>query len=133
MTYCTQQDVKDLFGNNNVVKWADLDNDQDATKISDRIDRAIAWADNEIDSLLRQSVYAIPFVAPVPLDIKNVSATLAGVNLYENRGIQDFDPETGKAVHRLIYHKERAYKTIRQILARQRHLDAPTIVDCVPK
>lgn len=136
MAYCEKQDVYDMFGQVNVSKWADLDNDKDSEKIDARIDRAINWGESEVESLLRRSVYDLPITNvqdEVPAEITHITASLAGVYLYENRGIQDFNPETGQVVHRLAYIKDRAMKMIRQILAGQRDLDATKVVDGVPK
>jgi len=123
MAYITKSNIEAVFGVTNVTKWADLDNDGDATKIAARIAVAIAWAENEVDSRLRKSIYTIPFDT-APVDIVDVTANLAGVWLYENRGVQDFNPDTGMAVHRLTWNRKRAYNTLREILAGIRTLDA---------
>lgn len=132
--YCTEEDLYDLFGQVNVSKWADLDNDKDAEKISARVTRAMEWAESEIESLLRKNIYEIPIAnsqGEVPQDIKHIAASLSAVHLYENRGIQDFNPETGQSIHRMKYVRDRAMKMLRQILAGQRILDAVTVVNSV--
>jgi hypothetical protein len=125
--YIEQSDIEDVFGASNVSKWADLDNDGDETAITARIDKAIAWAENEINSRLREGPYVLPLAndeSDVPLEIVDVAANLAGVWLYENRGVQDFDPESGQSVHRLEWNRARAEKTLKEILAGVRVLDA---------
>ena len=123
--YCDDEDIKSIFGAVNVQQWADIDNDGDAVKITARIDAAIAWAMSEIDDKLRGGRYTIPFdYSAVPSCIMDATATLAGVRLYESRGVKDFDPESGRPVHRLEWHRKRAYNQIREVQAGLRTLDA---------
>ena len=57
----SRSDVEDIFGVVNVARWADLDNDQDATlKIANRINRAIVWATAEMEDRLRNGPYQLP-------------------------------------------------------------------------
>jgi hypothetical protein len=125
--YCVLADIQDVFGQSNINKWADLDNDGDSTKIIDRINRGIAWATEEINSKLRRSKYAIPLTdndGEVPTIIVDIAANLAGVWMYENRGVQDFNPETGAKFHRLEYNRKRAFASISEILSGVKTLDA---------
>lgn len=134
--YCTKDDVIDVYGAVNVSAWADIDNDKNSAKIDARIDRAIQWACDEIDSFLLNSIYQTPVSSAddtVPADIRNLAATLAGVWLYESRGVVDFSPETGQVVHKLQWQRRRVYDTLRSILAGQRALKAKTKADCYPK
>jgi len=80
--YCDKSDVIDIYGAVNVSARADIDNDKNSAKIDARIDRAIAWASDEIDSFLLNSIYQTPVSSAddtVPADIRNLAATLAGV------------------------------------------------------
>ena len=135
--YCTVDDLYEIFGEHNITKWADLDNDDnDSGVITSRIDRAIRHASNEVDSRLRHGIYTLPIASStgsIPEDIIDVVATLAGVYLYENKGIDDFDPDTGRVVHRLIHSKKRAEGIIRSIQAGQRHINAVQRVYQVPR
>jgi hypothetical protein len=127
VSYAVKADLEQVFGAKNINQWADLDNDCDAEKIEDRISAAIAYAENEVDSKLRRHIYEIPVTdgeSGTPREIVDVVANLAGVWLYENRGVQDFNPETGRSVHRLEFNRQRAEKTLREILAGIRTLDA---------
>ena len=115
-TYCTRSDLEALFGKANVVKWADLDNDHDSEAIEARIDKAIEVASARIDDRLRSGPYSLPITGDPPT-LVNLAAQLAGVWLYESRGVQDFSPDTGYPVHRLRWHTEQAEKTLREILS----------------
>lgn len=117
MANSTRADVEQVFGVENVKKWADLDNDQDPTKISTRIASMITDADAEIESRLRGSVVKLPFATPVDRLVVKLSATLAGVLLYEARGVQDFDEVTGAPQHRLTWHRSQVQRTIRDLRA----------------
>ena len=114
MSYCQRSDIEDIFGVTNVAQWADLDNDEKAAKITARIARAIAVADAEVDSRLRGSPLTVPVVdsaGDTPVLITDVAARLAGVWLYENRGVQDA-PEDSNGEHRLSGHRRRAEKQL---------------------
>lgn len=136
--YCEKSDIEDVFGITNVAKWADLDGEGDSEAIEGRIDKACAVASSYVDSALRDSVYALPLADAedeIPLEIVDVAANLAGVWLYENRGTQDVNNETGKGEHRLSFNRKRAEQTLREIRRGQRTITAvfKTGVTTVPK
>jgi hypothetical protein len=83
----------------------------------------IAEASEEIDDRLRGSKYDVPFASGT-VTITKLVARLAGVLLYESRGVQDFESETGIPYHRLQWHRARVEQVIQEILAGQRTLDA---------
>jgi hypothetical protein len=123
MGYCDRGDIEDIFGIENVKVWADLDNDHDVVKIAARIVVAIDKATEWIDDHLRDSIYTIPLVAEdggnLPATVIDMCATRAGVWLYEARGVQDFDSETGTPLHRLGWHRKNADRTMLKILSEQ--------------
>jgi phage gp36-like protein len=133
VSYATKSNLEQVFGSTNVEKWADLDNDGDETNIAARIAAALDWADNEIDSLLRESRYDVPITpltgSATPPVIRDVAASLAGVWLYEARGVQDYNPDTGAAVHRLEWHRRRAHDTLSDIVRGKRRIDAVLVDD----
>jgi len=97
MVYSVQSDTEDIFGPDNVSKWADLNNNKVATEISARITWAILEAKEQIDARLYGCKYSVPFILvesvydPI---IVTLSARLTGVLLYDNRrliDIQDID------------------------------------------
>jgi hypothetical protein len=120
--YCSRSDVNDVFGASNVTKWADLDNDADATKITARVTRAISWATNEINDRLRDSAYTVPFNGSALPVIVDLAATLAGIWLYRARGTDD---ETNP--DKFTWHWQRVDQTINEILAGKRKLNTSTV------
>lgn len=124
MPYCTQANIESVFGDTNVAKWADMDNDGSAD--SGRIDRAISVADAMIDDVCRLTGLKIPVqnaAGSTPTTIEELSANLAGVWLYEARGVMDFS-EGGEPNHRLAWHRHNARRTLHQIRTGQIKLDA---------
>jgi phage gp36-like protein len=126
MSYAARTDVEQVFGPINVAKWADLDNDEDAAKIAARIVTALAWADAEIDDRLRGGVYSLPLqgtTGSLPATIVDLAANLAGVWLYEARGVQDFAEDTGIPFHRLSYSRKRCESALTSIRNGSRLID----------
>lgn len=133
MAYCERADVEAVYGIANVKTWADLDSDGDAEAITARIDAAIAEATEEIDDRLRYGPYALPLANDsdeVPLSVKRMCATLAGVLLYEARGVQDYNPDTGTPVNKLLWNRRRVETFLSEVRARKRTLSA---VESVPR
>lgn len=125
MAYCTRTDIETLFGANNVAAWADLDNDEDTVKVAARIVAAIVTADDFIESYMRDGPYALPLADDedaVPALVRDISARLAGSNLYSARGVIDYDPN-GEPVNRLQWHREQAEKNLQRLKNRTLNLD----------
>jgi phage gp36-like protein len=80
VSYATQQDLIDRFGNAEILALADRDGDAaiDAAVMSG----ALADADSEIDGYLAKR-YGLP-LASVPDRLKRVAADLARFNLHTN-------------------------------------------------
>ena len=87
-SYTTRADIEEVHGKANVKQWADLDNLDDETAISDRINWASQYAFDRINAKLHQGAYKIPFEV-APNFIKNMAASYAGVVLYDNRRVAD--------------------------------------------
>lgn len=115
IVYATRSDVEDVFGVVNVDKWADLDDDDDAGKITARITRAILVATARVDDFLRGGPYTIQFTAPIVVPIVDITAKFAGTWLYAARGVADFDEEIGKAQDRLQFVRAEAWKDLKNI------------------
>jgi phage gp36-like protein len=86
--YTIRADIEEVHGKASVKQWADLDNLDDETAISDRITWASEYAFDRINAKLHQGAYTIPFEV-VPNLIKNMAAAYAGVVLYDNRRVAD--------------------------------------------
>ncbi len=123
--YCSRAHMESMFGRENIAKWADMENTEDAQLGFSRVSRSIVVATAEIDDRLRDGPVVIPFAVP-PTTIVNLAAAFAGVWLYESRGIEDFDDTTGQPIHRLAHHKKQAIRTLDEIRAGKRVIDAPT-------
>ena len=103
-TYCTQSQVEDVFGIENVKLWSDLDNS--GSTDTDRITRAIAVVSERIDDVIRVTNYKVGLLNEddaISVSVSDLAATLAGIWLYEARGSRDFNTETGEVTHRLEY------------------------------
>jgi phage gp36-like protein len=83
MSYASKSDIELHFGDRNVAIWSNLDN-TDAAANDARITEALTYADADIDDRFRNSRYAVPF-SPVPTKVKEWSAKLAGIWLFESR------------------------------------------------
>lgn len=124
-TYCTQSDIEATFGTQNVARWAKLADSDSSATISARITRAIEVASEEIEDMLRYAGMDIPCEDPdgvTPKSVEQLCADLAGVWLYESRGVDDVDPQ-GNPRHKLQYHVERAQKRLREIADRKRKIN----------
>jgi len=128
-TYSTNQDLYLVFGQSNIKKWADVDNDRVYGNIEARLDWARAQAYDEINSKLAESLYQFPLKGPdYPLIIVRMEASLAGVLLYESRGVTDVDAQ-GRAQHALQWHRTFVERCIRDIFARRLVLQGATLRD----
>ncbi len=93
-TYINQNDIQQIFGEDNIVKWSNLDNDG-ATADTNRIQQAINWAENYTENRFRNGRYTVPF-SSAPTELINIIARLAGIWLYESRGLTDENTEGNK-------------------------------------
>jgi len=92
MAYCDETDLYQAFGEANINRWADLDNNADLTVIADRIDWAMDLAYEYINAKLVRGHYELPFDTP-PLIIIHLNALYAGILLYDARLMIDSDKD----------------------------------------
>lgn len=126
-TYSTDSDIEAIFGAVNTTSWSDMDNDNDATKIANRKDRARVVAKARIDDVLRDTHYTVPVAnqaGTTPVGIVELEARLAGIWLYENRGVIDFHPQSGSPYHRLSFVRRETKAALEEIRTGRRKLDA---------
>lgn len=111
--YITQSDVEDQFGENNVAVWSQLDNTTTGADTT-RISKAIDSAEQTVEDRFRGGPYAVPFTGGGARGLVKViewCAKLAGVWLYENRGLRD-DNEGGNKLTKIkadVFHEIAAY------------------------
>jgi len=125
MAYCEREDLESIFGAQNIAKWADLDSSEHTGAIENRIAHAIAIADAEIDSVLVMAPYRIPLADDpdsTPALIREVSATLAGVYLYEGRGAQAVSTEQGQPVHPYMFKRMWAMSVLNDLRTGKRRI-----------
>lgn len=120
--YCTRTDVELVFGQTNVLKWADLDNSGNSSFITNRITTMIALAHEQTNDALRAGGYNVPILAPIPTTLAYQVASLAGVLLYESRGAIDSESEDG--THRLTPFRKRWSGFIKDVLGQRIQLSA---------
>ena len=123
--YCTRADIENIFGVVNVAAWADMTGNQNAAEIAARVAWAISAASDELDDLMRGTSYRVPLktaAGAVPGTVKILVATLAGVSLYENHGVDEI--REGQPIHKLLWARERYEKIVQQIKSGQMRLDA---------
>lgn len=117
------------FGAENIQSWASISGDSDdSQQKGEAINAAIVQADEYVDLVLRGGCYKLPF-ATVPQILKNVGSALAGVFLYEAKGVTDFNPESGGPQHRLQWQKKWAERTLDMIRVGTMKLDVARATD----
>lgn len=135
MSYCADTDIFAKFGTTNVTKWADLDSDQNETTITARITAAINAASDDVDAVMLGGPYSIPIVLTgggTPGEITNICAVLAGVWLYDSRGVEDYDAEQERAKHKLAFHEDSARAKLAEYRASVRRIPAVSSVTSAP-
>lgn len=118
MAYATQANIEDIFGASNVDAWATHSGDDEAATAA-RIARSLVVAEDHVNSRLRRGPYAIPF-ASAPTIIVDATARLAGVWLYECRGVAD---ATNEETSNLLRHKESVDALLADVLSGKMRLD----------
>ena len=119
--YIGQSDVEQIFGTVNVAKWSNLDNlDESGSPDTTRITTAITYAEDWLDEQLRNGPYTTPLAGTLPQTVKNAVAAMAGVWLYEARGVDDFDGESDNPI---TAHRNRAQRYVARVLRGEVQLD----------
>lgn len=125
MAYCAQSNIEDVFGIENIKQWSNLEA-ADVTDTS-RVARAIVVSDATIEAVARKNNLKIPLqnsYGSTPPLVIDLSATLAGIWLYESRGVQDYHPQTGAALHRLEFKRDAARQMLADIAENRIIIDA---------
>jgi len=130
MTYAVRANVEQIFGKDNVKKWADIENSRVSADIDAQVTWALDQANVDIDARLLGGPYSIPFVEPPEALITNIAARRAGINLYDSRQIEDTDDENKDGLTR---HRNAVDSVIRAILAGTARLAIPTVSKSYPE
>lgn len=126
-TYSSDADIVSVFGTVPVAAWADPDGAEIAEDIAARKELARTVAYERINEVGRATSYRIPFetaAGETPETIRWLEATLAGIWLYESKGVQDVDKNAGTPYHRLAYIRNECRRTMEEIRTHVRILDA---------
>lgn len=118
--YADEASIKLVYGVLNINKWADLDNDADATKIANRIDWACTAATDYVNSRLTLGKYTIPFTS-VPTMIELITSMLAGLMLFDGRLAVSSEPKFDQVARQ----RKDLNRYIRQIVSGQLKLVSP--------
>lgn len=118
MAEATRKDIEQIFGRENVSRWADLDNDKDQDKIQERIENSLADSLDYIYGRIKGRYGdAIPFTN-TPRIIKYMNALYAGMMLYDSRLIVS----ENQARDQVSRHRKDFRRLIREILSGQLRL-----------
>lgn len=114
--YATYAGMKAKFGENQLLKWGEV-NGNDISGYVLAIERAMQIADVKVDSALAGCAYTIPFTTTpgIPLQIRDIADALAGIQLYENQGVTDFNEQTGQPIHKYQWHHKNAMQQLSMI------------------
>lgn len=114
--YAVRDDVEVIYGSANVTTWADINNNGVSGDVTRRISWALCLATSWLDDRLRGGPYVVPFEEPYANSLIDACARLAGVLLYESRGIVDSTAE-GEPVHQLAHHRKMVEKFVASVHA----------------
>jgi hypothetical protein len=121
LPWSSREELDATFGHSNIDMWADIENEENAghirARVMDAIDEATADARDRLTGLVDVSS-----IRAAPRPLRKAVTRMAGVNLYESRGVKDTADEEGR--HKLLHHKKAADLYFRQIAAGQRTLGA---------
>jgi hypothetical protein len=114
--YAQRQDIEAIYGPTNTSSWADAENNGDEPYITNRIAWALRLATSKIDGRLLGGPYSLPFAQPYPAELVDATARLAGVLLYETRGITDQETDKDEPTHHLAPHRKMVVEWLRSVL-----------------
>lgn len=127
LNWSSKEELERMFGVSNVQQWADLENNEVVAEINSQVQWAVQQATEDAKLRLKTSPFDVAGLTCVPSPLRVATTRLAGVMLYESRGIKDID-EDGQGRHRLVRHERLADKFFRQVIAGQLVLDAGTVM-----
>lgn len=129
--YIDQSDVEDRFGVSTVAQWSNLE-EADNDVVESRVQTAIDFAEEYVESKLRGGPYVVPFSGASRM-LVDWCAVHAGVWLYSNRGASSNTPEdadrfNGMAINADLQMGMVMDGRLKLPLARSRGPDMPVVV-----
>lgn len=126
MPYITETDLINKFGNTNIQEWSDMDNEDNATTIADRIDAAIEYAESYVEARLKGSRYAVPLTGSNAM-LNDIIAGMAGWWLYQSRGLRTLEENT-----KFDFMVRQNEKLLNSLAAGSRNIDSPMAATISP-
>jgi hypothetical protein len=119
-TYSADEDIYNAYGVENVDSWASLS----ANATSDEITARKAWSRGEAKILIEEVLSAADLEIPATAgnftyfaSLPSIEAELAGVLLYQSRGIRDQQSNPGDADGAMQGHYDRALARLGRLVA----------------
>ena len=109
--YGDTSDLIAVWGSDNIAKWADKNNNEDAGQIASALSSSSRRIDKRIDDYFRQSIYVVP-LQPVDDIIIGWKTDLWAAELYRQRGLRD--DGTDEVAGKLAHNENRAKKEMRE-------------------
>ena len=115
--YTDSTKIGQRFGEDNQHLWLSnaIDDGDEPVDYARRAYQFIVDAEAELDAMLLGVYVSGAFEETIPPTIVRLATDMAGVAMYEARGVDDINAETGEAFHRLRYTKKNCEATIRKI------------------
>ena len=85
--YSSRTDIDNLFGRENIARWADADNTRSEDIIAERVDWANRMAYAYVNGRLAEGRYAVPLDTPFPDVIVYIAAAISGAILFDTRRV----------------------------------------------
>lgn len=131
--YCVRKDIELVYGEQTIFDWADINGNCDPGPVLERINWAIARAATRINSRLRTRFTCVPF-DPVPEEIKEIAADLAGYYLWHARMLDKTDKTKDNYSHMHDGAEGRINEIVSGVTALEVEVDcvntnAPTVVE----
>jgi len=131
-TYIAQSDIENVFGDDNVAVWSNLEGG-DAVNVT-RVAAAITYAEGIVDDTFRDGRYTIPF-SPIPVIVTDWCAKLAGIWLFMCRPQYKKDREASEGfmdVREAVFEEMNAYLAGRRVFScdksTTKDVNSPTVV-----
>jgi len=113
--YTDSTRIELMFGGDNVHKWLALNDRDSPIDYALREYQIIKDAEQWIDDRLKGSFISEAFTEDIPAIIQQIATEIAGVMMYEARGITDTNPVTGAPQHKYRFIRDRAEARLKDL------------------